>query len=61
MKKVILFLAWVVVLYRGYLLLDKFSKSNPDHVLYVVIFIVSATLLVLGVASFIESLERKRK
>ena len=61
MKNVVLFLAWVAVLYRGYMLLDKVSKSNPDHVPYVVIFLVFGTLLLLGVGAFIESIERKRK
>ena len=61
MKNVMWFLALGAVLYRGYLLLVKVSKSNPDNVVWVALSIVSTTVLLLVIGAFIEDIQKKKK
>lgn len=61
MKKVIWVLALGAVLYRGYMLLDNVSKSNPHNVVWVALFIVSTTVLLLVIGALIEDIQQERK
>ena len=61
MKNVIWFLACLAVLYRGYLLLDKVGKSNPNNLVWIALFLISSTILAFVVTAFLEDIQQKRK